>query len=88
MLVRETVIVIKESDGLHARPAAELAGLTKRFKSSIVITSASKEANAKSVISLLTLGLKRGSVVNLKVEGEDCEEALQETVSFFENLHP
>ena len=88
MLVRETEIEIRESDGLHARPAAGLAGLAKRYKSSIVLKCASKEANARSIISLLALGLKKGSIVTLKVTGEDCEEAMQETVNFFEHLHP
>jgi len=87
-MIRETVIVIRESDGLHARPAAELAALAKRFKSSIVLKHASKEANARSIISLLALGLKKGSIVNLSVEGEDGEEALQETVHFFKQIHP
>ena len=88
MFIRETVITIRESNGLHARPAAELAGLAKRFKSSIVLKCESKEANARSIIGLLTLGLKKGSVVTLKVEGEDCEEAIRETVNFFEQIHP
>jgi len=88
MLIRETEIEISESDGLHARPAAELAGLAKRYNSSIVIKCASKEANARSIISLLALGLKKGSVVTLKVEGEDCEEAMHATINFFERLQP
>lgn len=87
MLIKECVIVIRESDGLHARPAAELARLAKKYKSSIVLKSASKEANARSIISLLALGLKKGSIVNLKVAGEDCEEAMQETVNFFKYIH-
>jgi phosphotransferase system HPr (HPr) family protein len=53
-----------------------------------VLQFASKEANARSIISVLALGLKGGSVVNLKAEGEDCEDAIQEIVNFFENIHP
>ena len=87
MLIKEIVIEIGESDGLHARPAAELAVLAKRFKSSIVLKSAAKEANAKSVISILALGLKQGSIVNLKAEGEDCEEAIREIIIFFNHIH-
>ncbi|MBF6628007.1 MAG: HPr family phosphocarrier protein [Proteiniphilum sp.] len=85
-MVKEAIIAINESNGLHARPAAELAALAKRFKSCITLTTGLKEANAKSVISLLTLGLKQGSVINLKIEGEDSEEAIQEVTSFFENM--
>ncbi|WP_349678725.1 HPr family phosphocarrier protein [Proteiniphilum sp. UBA5384] len=87
-MLREAIIEIKESSGLHARPAAELAVLAKKFKSSITLQFESKEANAKSVINLLTLGLKKGSVINLKVEGDDCEDAIREVIQFFKYIHP
>ncbi len=86
-MVKEAIIAINESNGLHARPAAELAAMAKKFKSSITLTAGSKVANAKSVISLLTLGVKQGSEINLKIEGEDSDVALQEVTSFFENMH-
>lgn len=87
MAIIETKIEIKEGDGLHARPASELAALAKTFKSNITLSFASKKANARSIISVLALGLKKGSIINLKVDGEDSEEAIQEVVKFFENIH-
>lgn len=87
MAVKTTKIEIKESDGLHARPASELAGIAKKFESNIVLSFASKEANAKSIISVLALGLKKGSVLDLKIEGSDCDEAMQAVVDFFENIN-
>lgn len=85
--MRETKVEIIEGNGLHARPAAELAALAKRFASSIVLSSGGKEANPRNIISVLALGLKSGSVIDVRVEGDDSEEALQEIVRFFENLH-
>jgi len=85
--MKETKIEIKEGNGLHARPAAELAALAKQFKSTILLCSGGKEANPKNIISVLALGLKKGSVIDLKIEGEDSEEALQAVVSFFDNIH-
>lgn len=87
MAIKVTRIEIKEINGLHVRPAAELAGLAKKFKSDIILGYASKEANARSIISVLALGLKKGSVIDLKVDGEDYQEATQEVVSFFESIH-
>ncbi|MDR0412900.1 MAG: HPr family phosphocarrier protein [Dysgonamonadaceae bacterium] len=86
MAVKVTEIEIKEGDGLHARPAAELAALARTFGSSITLSVASKKANAGSIISVLALGLKKGSVATLKVEGEDCEEATAAMVKFFDNI--
>lgn len=84
--MEETKVEVTEGNGLHARPAAELAALAKRFTSSILLSSGGKEANARNIISVLALGLKKGSVIDVKVEGEDSKEALQQVVSFFENL--
>ena len=81
-----TKIEIKEANGLHARPAAELSTLAKKSKSNITLCFASKEASAASIISVLALGLKKGSIIDLKVDGEDSEKATQEIITFFENL--
>ena len=86
MATKITKIEIKEANGLHARPAAELSILAKKFKSNIILCFASKEANAGSIISVLALGLRKGSIIELRVDGEDCEEATREVLSFFENL--
>ena len=81
-----TKIEIKEANGLHARPAAELSTLAKKFNSNITLCFASKEASAASIISVLALGLKKGSIIDLKIDGEDSEKATQEIITFFENL--
>ena len=86
MATKETKIEIKEANGLHARPAAELSNLAKKFKSKITLCYASKEANAVSIISVLALGMKKGSIIDLKVDGDDCEEATQEITNFFNDL--
>ncbi len=84
----ETIkIEITEANGLHARPAAELAALAKQFQSTIILGFGAKEANARNIISVLALGLKKGSAIDLKIEGEDSGEALHKIVDFFENLH-
>ncbi len=84
--MKEAKIEIKEGNGLHARPAAELATLAKQFQSTVWLCSAGKEANARNIISVLALGLKKGSTIELKVEGEDSGEALQAIVGFFEKI--
>lgn len=82
----EAIIVLEASNGLHARPAAELAAMAKRFKSNIILIAGTKEVNARNILSLLTLGLKQGSVINLRVEGDDCEAAFEEVTRFFEHI--
>lgn len=63
--------------GLHARPATKLVGIATKFESKISLKYADKEANVKSVMNLMALGIKTGSEVVLVVDGEDEDVALE-----------
>lgn len=69
--VKTFEIVVHNPTGLHARPAKVLVNTAKTFKSAVRIGHGAKQANAKSLISVLTLGVESGGVVRLEVEGED-----------------
>ncbi len=71
-------IVIHNRTGLHARPAKVLVNLAKQFKSDIRLQYGEKKANAKSMVSVLTLGAVSGSEITVQVEGEDEEKAIAE----------
>lgn len=79
--------VLTAPDGLHARPAGELVGLIKSFEGSAVkIATAARCVNAASMLSLLSLGLKSGTEIEISVEGGREEEALAAVKSFIESL--
>jgi phosphocarrier protein HPr len=63
--------------GLHARAAAQLVKLSTRFQSSIKIQKidSENEANAKSILGILSLAASYGTVVRFKIEGCDKENA-------------
>ena len=63
---------------MHARPAKLFVKLAKQFQSDIRVVHGPKTANAKSLISMLTLGVERGGQIQLVVEGEDEDLAMQE----------
>ncbi|MGD9164831.1 MAG: HPr family phosphocarrier protein, partial [Chromatiales bacterium] len=69
-------IVIRSPHGLHARPATALIELAKRYQSSIRIRYKDKVADAKSLISLLNLGIGANDSVRVMAEGDDAEQAL------------
>src|SRR5512135_1087280 len=70
-------LVIRNRTGLHARPAKEFVNLAKRFAADIRVHHGGRKANGKSLVSLLTLGVKRGSAIRIEAEGADHEEALR-----------
>jgi phosphoenolpyruvate-protein phosphotransferase len=76
--MKQLEIVIHNPTGLHARPAKVLVKLAKQFQSDIKIQHGEKTANAKSMVSVLTLGASKGANVTVMVDGEDEETALAE----------
>lgn len=66
---------IQNQAGLHARPAAMFAQKASSFKSNIMIFKDGKNANAKSIISIMGLGVKQGDSLLVKIDGPDAAEA-------------
>jgi phosphocarrier protein FPr len=74
--MKQVELVIQNQTGLHARPAKVLVNLAKQFKSNISLLHGAKKANAKSMVSVLTLGAGKGSNITLVVDGTDEDQAL------------
>ena len=66
---------ITDELGIHARPAGLLVKLAAGFKSNIIISKDGKEANAKRIMALMSLGVTKGTEITVKVEGPDEVEA-------------
>ncbi|CAD83195.1 phosphocarrier protein HPr [Candidatus Blochmanniella floridana] len=80
-------ITITALNGLHTRPATQFVKEAKNFISEIVITSNGKQANAKSLFKLQTLGLSQGSVITISAQGSDEKKAVQYLIKFITNLN-
>ncbi len=63
--------------GLHARPATALVDLAKSFQATVRVRNGDKVADAKSLISLLKLGVEGGSTIRVMAEGADADRALE-----------
>ena len=81
----QCTILINNRLGLHARAAAKLVDLAKRYSSDITITKDQCEVDAKSIISVLMLAAKKGTQMNLCADGQDEQEALSALVALIEN---
>ncbi|MBF1011045.1 MAG: HPr family phosphocarrier protein [Lachnospiraceae bacterium] len=78
-------ITIKNPSGLHLRPAGVLSQTAMKFKSDIIIEYGEKRIVAKSVLNVMAAGIKAGTEVNLIVDGEDEEEAMNTLVEAIES---
>lgn len=70
-------IVINNQIGLHARPATFFIQKANEFKSSIWIEKEDRRVNAKSLLGVLSLGIVKGTSVNLIADGADEEAAIK-----------
>lgn len=74
--------VITDPEGIHARPAGVLVKECASHASSIKIAGNGKEADAKRLIALMSLGIKKDMEVTFTIEGED-EDATAEALEKF-----
>jgi phosphotransferase system HPr (HPr) family protein len=75
-LVAELEVTLPADVDLHARPAATFVRAAMRFSAKVHLVSAEREADAKSLLSVLALGAKRGTTLRLRAEGADASSAI------------
>ncbi len=80
----EREVTIRNRTGLHTRPAATLVKTAARFQSEFFIQKDTFEINGKSIIGVMTLAAEQGSVLRLRFDGPDEEEAAAAVVALFE----
>lgn len=85
ILVLRREFTIRNKLGLHARTAAKIVQTTNRFQSHIRILKNGQEANAKSILGILTLSCPQGTRVEVCAEGADAAEAMAALTALFEN---
>ncbi|HEX3100469.1 MAG TPA: HPr family phosphocarrier protein [Pyrinomonadaceae bacterium] len=81
----EATVRLTNTLGLHARAAAQLVRLANRFKSSIILkrSDSNVTANAKSILSVLSIAASFGVELQVVADGEDEAEALGQIEKLF-----
>ncbi len=69
--------VVNNQVGLHARPATFFIQKANEFKSSIWVEKDERKVNAKSLLGVLSLGIVKGTTIQLIAEGADEKEAVE-----------
>ncbi|MCD7742182.1 MAG: HPr family phosphocarrier protein [Ruminococcus sp.] len=85
--MKSFVYTITDEVGIHARPAGLLVKKANEYDSEIIIEKNGKICDATRLIGLMSLAVKQGDTVTVKIEGADEEAAALEMEQFFkENL--
>lgn len=69
-------VVVNNQVGLHARPATFFIQKANEYKSGIWVEKDERRVNAKSLLGVLSLGIVKGTSINIIGDGSDEEEAV------------
>ncbi|SMB94504.1 phosphocarrier protein [Thermanaeromonas toyohensis ToBE] len=78
-------VVIANEAGLHARPAVLFVQEAQKFKSKITVHKGDKQADAKSILGVMSLAVTKGTSILIVAEGEDEKEAVECLVNLINN---
>lgn len=81
-------IIIRNSLGLHARPAMQFVDLANQFKSNIVVHKDGPDGctvDGKSVMQMITLEAIQGTPLRIEAEGDDAEAAVEQLAKLVED---
>jgi len=77
-------IIIKNVEGLHARPATEIAKSATQYTATVELDVKGNKYNAKSVLNIMSAGIKNSTEITVICDGVDEEKALAGVVETFE----
>ena len=78
-------VTIKNSVGLHARPATFFIQKANSYKSSIWVEKEDYRVNAKSLLGVLSLGIVKGMTITLIADGNDEAAAFEGLVALVDS---
>ena len=83
MLTRE--VTISNKLGLHARAAAKLVGIANGYGAEVVLDKQGQRVNGKSIMGVMMLAASKGTVLQLQINGEGEEDAMQALVDLIDD---
>lgn len=82
--MKEMNYVIKDAQGIHARPAGLLVKEAADFPCAVTICKGDKEVDAKRILGVMGLGVKCGDEITIRTDGDKEEEAISKLSRFLE----
>ncbi len=85
--VREAELEIKNSDGLHMRPAMRFVDVANKFDSDVTVSNGETNVDGKSIMQITMLAATCGTKLQIRVEGQDAKEAMDALRALVEDKH-
>lgn len=81
----EKEVIVRNPQGLHARPAALFVRIASQYDATITVTKDNESVNGKSIMGILMLGAEQYGKITLTADGHDAEKAIAELEGFLTN---
>ncbi len=81
----EMTVTVANPHGLHARPAALFVQKASTCKGTVEVEAGGKKGDAKSILSIMGMGIEKGASVTLRAQGDNAEEVLRGLREILEN---
>lgn len=78
--------IVAAAHGIHARPAAAIAAMARSFAATTDLGIAGRNADARSSVAVMTLGLMHGAAVNIVATGPDASAAVDAIAALIERV--
>ena len=82
----EVEVTIQNSQGLHARPAAQFVRVASKYpKVELTVAKGTLSVNGKSIIGIMMLAAGPGSKLNIRAQGEGATGLLKDLQQLVDN---
>ena len=85
--VYDVELEIKNSEGLHMRPAMKFVDMANRFQSEINVSNGEMNVNGKSIMQISMLAATCGTKLKVTATGPDAREAIDALQKLVEEEH-
>lgn len=83
--MKSTEVTVRDMRGLHLTPSAKIVRCAQQFRSRIVLCHRCKQADACSILQVLSLGASFGARVKITATGEDEKQAISDIERVFQD---
>ncbi|QVK17214.1 phosphocarrier protein HPr [Mycoplasmatota bacterium] len=73
----EKKFIVTDEAGVHARPATKLVNAASKYASELTLEYQGRKVNLKSIMGVMSLGIRQGAEINIIATGDDESEALE-----------
>lgn len=70
--------IVTDEAGLHARPATILVNTASKFSSELLLEYQGRNVNLKSIMGVMSLGIRQHAEIIISADGDDASMALDE----------